>query len=239
MADAPDLKRTWQIPERLRLELLAALARDPDHTERMSYEEFLAWANEDTHAEWVDGRIVMPSPVSLRHQQIKNFLFAVLSKHAALFDAGIVTDGPFQMKMARNGREPDILFVAKAHLARLKTTYLDGPADIAIEIVSPESGARARGEKFYEYAEAGVAEYWLIDSTIGQAVFYRLDARNAYVQEPNDPSGVFRSQALPGFWLDVTWLWQEPLPEPETALLQIDGEVYRTYLRELLGLDGS
>jgi hypothetical protein len=25
--------------------------------------------------------------------------------------------------------------------------------------------------------------------------------------------GVYHSEALPGFWLRVEWLWQEPLPK--------------------------
>ena len=65
MAEPAEPKRVWQIPERLRLELLAALSTDPQQSERMTFEEFLAWADEDTHAEWVDGRVVMPSPASL------------------------------------------------------------------------------------------------------------------------------------------------------------------------------
>lgn len=39
------------------------------------------------------------------------------------------------------GREPDLLFVSKGHLHRLKETYLEGPADLIIEIVSAESRA--------------------------------------------------------------------------------------------------
>lgn len=31
----------------------------------VSFEQFLAWADEDTHAEWVDGRVVLMSPVNL------------------------------------------------------------------------------------------------------------------------------------------------------------------------------
>lgn len=54
-------------------------------------------------------------------------------------------------------------FVASEHLDRLKETYLDGPADLVVGIVSPDSVGRDRGEKFYEYAQGGVPEYWLID----------------------------------------------------------------------------
>jgi len=32
------------------------------------------------------------------------------------------------------------------------------------------------------------------------------------------------SRILPGFWLEVGWLWQEPLPAADDELLQIMGE---------------
>ena len=38
--------------------------------EKLSYEEFLDWCDEDTLAEWVDGEITMYSPASNRHQDL-------------------------------------------------------------------------------------------------------------------------------------------------------------------------
>jgi len=52
--------------------------------------------------------------------------------------------------------------------------YLAVPADIAIEIVSPQTVARDRGEKYYEYARGAVREYWLIDPEARWAEFYHL-----------------------------------------------------------------
>ena len=40
---------------------------------------------------------------------------------------------------------------------------------------------------------------------------YQLGEDGRYQPMPLD-DGVFRSQALPGFWLRMEWLWQEPLP---------------------------
>lgn len=202
--------------------------------ETMSYEAFLEWADEDTLAEWVDGRVIMNSPASLRHQDIINFLMEVLGTFVHIHDLGKVTDGPFQMKLAHSGREPDVLFVAKAHLDRLKPTLLDGPADLVIEVISPESGARNRGDKFYEYREAGIPEYWLIDPQLEQAEFYQLDDAGQYQAAIIGSDGIFRSRAVAGFWLRVNWLWQDPLPETSQVLLEIDPEGYGAHLREQL-----
>jgi Uma2 family endonuclease len=200
----------------------------------ISYEEFLDWADEDTLAEWVDGAIVMTSPASRRHQKIVNFLVAILSAFSEIHSLGEVIDGPFQMKLGRSGREPDVLFVAQAHLDRFRPTYLDGPADLVIEVVSPESAGRDRGDKFYEYREAGIPEYWLIDPQLQQAEFYQLDAAGRYQNIAPDAAGVYCSRVLPGFWLRVDWLWKEPLPDATQALLTIDRPAYSRYLQERL-----
>src|SRR5262249_25436825 len=111
---------------------------------RMSYEEFLDWCDEDTLAEWVDEYVIMTSPASEPHQTIVDFLVQVLGIYVQQRDLGRVLSAPFQMKLsaARSGREPDLLFIPLENLWRLQRTYLDGPADLAIEVVSPESRLR-------------------------------------------------------------------------------------------------
>lgn len=201
--------------------LLAATMIPP-----MNYEEFLAWADEDTLAEWVDGEVIMTSPASKQHQEISGFLFKTLSTYVEANDLGTVIQPPFQMKLAKSGREPDLIFVAKEHLERLKPTHLDGPADLVVEIVSPESVGRDRGEKFYEYEQSGIPEYWLLDPQVKRGEFYQLGTNNQYHLIPLDAEGVYRSRQLPGFWLLVEWLWQEPLPAAEDVMLEVGGESY-------------
>ncbi len=177
---------------------------------KMTYEEFLAWADEDTLAEWVDGEVIMTSPASRQHQEIGGFLYKLLSTYAEMRGLGVVLPPPFQMKLARSGREPDLLFIANAHLDRLKETHLDGPADLVVEITSPESLGRDRGEKFYEYEEAGIPEYWLIDPPREEAEFYQLDERGHYRLVALDTEGKYHSRILAGLWLPLSWLWSPP-----------------------------
>lgn len=110
----------------LRLQILALLASEPQPKATMTYDEFLAWANEDTLAEWVDGRVVLASPVGLRHQEIVNFLVGVLSGFARLHGLGRVLNGSFQMKLAHSGREPDVLFVGADHSTASRRPILTG-----------------------------------------------------------------------------------------------------------------
>ncbi|MBI3944955.1 MAG: Uma2 family endonuclease [Armatimonadetes bacterium] len=181
---------------------------------KLTYEEFLAWLDEETWAEWVDGEVVRMSPVNFEHQETARFLLNLLSFWVDFHNSGAIQYEPFLMKTGPNlpGRSPDILFVAEEHRDRLRQTYLDGPADLVVEVISPESRARDRGEKFYEYEQGGVREYWLIDPTRKQAECHQLGADGIYRTIPAGADGVYRSAVLPGLWIRVDWLWQDPLP---------------------------
>lgn len=193
----------------LRRRLLEALLA-PSQPRQMTYEEFLSWADEDTLAEWVDGGVAMYTPASDRHQDLAGFLITVMRIYTESRQLGIVRSAPFQMKLAHTGREPDLLFIAQEHQDRLKETYLDGPADLVVEIVSPESIGRDRGVKFYEYEEANIPEYWLIDPQREQAEFYQLDEQGRYCLVSPGAEGIYHSRVLPDFDLPVAWLWHPP-----------------------------
>ena len=181
---------------------------------RMTYEEFLTAADEDRPAEWIRGEVIYMSPASHLHQRIAAFLAAILQHYAQARGLGEVLAAPFQMKTGEElpGREPDVMFVATERLDCVRDTYLQGPADLAVEIISGESRSRDRGEKYYEYEAGGVREYWLIDPIRQQAEFYVLDEKGIYQLHRPDAEGKFRSVVFEGLWLEVAWLWQSPLP---------------------------
>ncbi len=187
----------------------------------LSIEQFLEWCEEDIQAEWVDGKIIIMSPASRKHQQIADFLSAILRIFSETKNLGLTISAPFSMRLDETSavREPDLLFISTANLHRLKETYLDGPADIAIEIVSPESIGRDREEKFVEYERVGIPEYWLIDPVHEQAEFYILKQGRYHLADISD--GIFRSQILPEFDLQTAWLWQNPLPNTLRVLREI------------------
>jgi Uma2 family endonuclease len=180
----------------------------------MSYPEFLNWPGENQHVEWVQGQVAPMSPISKEHSDAGLFLLNLIKHFVEARNLGEVLYEPFQMKTGPDlpGRAPDILFVAKANLNRLHRSHLEGPADLVVEIISPGSRALDRGEKFYEYEQGGVPEYWLIDPDRQQAEFYQMGADRIYRLTPEDDQGCYHSRALEGLWLKVAWLWQRPMP---------------------------
>lgn len=189
---------------------------------KVSYEEFLASLDDESPAEWVNGEVVSISPISDEHQLVASFLLTLLKVHVEHHSLGVVLYEPFQMKTGPDlpGRSPDVLFVSEEHRARIHSTFLDGPADVAIEVISPESRGRDRGEKFYEYEQGGVTEYWLIDPQRKQAEFHHRGEDGIYKPVPIAADAIFRSEVLPSLWLNVAWLWQRPLPKLLDVLKQ-------------------
>ena len=198
-----------------------------DREERlvMTYDEFLAWADEDVHAEWVNGEVIVFVSPNDRHQAIIGLLYKLMSIFTELFDLGVVRFAPFEMRAILDGpaREPDLLFIAREHLDWLMTQRLSGPADLVVDVVSESSASRDRNDKFFEYQEAGIPEYWMIDPRAGKERVdgYRLTAEGKYLAILPDERGRYHSIALPGFWFDPAWLWQEPLPNALPLLAAI------------------
>lgn len=178
----------------------------------LSYEEFLASCDEDTFAEWVNGRIVRYSSASMQHQDITHWLSTILRIYVENKNLGKVITAPFQMylKELKRGREPDIIFILNENINRLNTVYLSGPADLVVEIVSTESKIRDKEEKLKEYEKAHVKEYWIIDPIEKNAQFYILKNNTFTKIEP--VKGIYSSKVIYGFWIDLNWLFVSPLP---------------------------
>ncbi len=192
----------------------------PGQRRPMSLEDWLILADQGGPlTEWVDGEAIVFEMPSERHQELIGFLFVLLSWYTRKEHLGKVLFAPMPMRILSGSRwrEPDILFVAAAHAARRTGSSIDGPADLVVEFVSDDSVRRDAQEKFFEYAAAGVAEYWLIDGRPGhhEARFFLLGPDRSYAAADLDPHGRYHSPNLPGFWLDLAWLWQEPLPDPD------------------------
>src|SRR5689334_3716187 len=82
------------------------------------------------------------------------------------------------------GRSPDLPFIAQQRTALLQRTRLDGPADLAVEVISPESVQRDRETRFGEYERGGVREFWLLDPIARQADFFLLGEDGRYHSLP-------------------------------------------------------
>ena len=176
--------------------------------ERMTSEEFFRYAPEDQKAELIDGVMIMHSPPLVIHEKLFRFLFRLLAAYAEDHDLGEVLGSRTPVELeADQTYEPDILFVARERADIVETQGVFGAPDLVIEILSAGTVHHNRGSKFKAYERASVRELWLIDP-YGPAgtEFYQLQGKR-FVPVMPDRDGVLRSAAVPGFWIDVAWLW--------------------------------
>ncbi len=172
------------------------------------------------HYEWVGGIVFEMPPVLLEHNDMQEYLGDLLKVYFSFRPIGKITKDPFPMHLEGiSDRQPDIQVILGENQQNLTAKYMDGAADIVIEIVSPGSAAMDRGRKFEEYQRGGVPEYWIIDPQAEEALFYRLyhlDEKGIFkAQVVQD--GIYRTEQLPGLQLHVPTLWRDELP----SLMQV------------------
>lgn len=186
----------------------------PLPSEYLTFTEFLK-RYDGEYAEWLMGRAVAYGSLSSQHQEILSFLDVLLGLFLGITKLGKARLFGLMMYLGDDhpARQPDLMIILTDHLDRLTPNYLNGPADICVEIVSPESAERDYGAKFVEYEAAGVREYWLIDPQRQRAEFHHLTADGVYHRLPLDDMGRLVSNLLPGFVLDPSILWAESLPD--------------------------
>lgn len=178
----------------------------------MTDKEFFDISPDDHKAELIDGEMSVASPAAEPHESLFFFLIHILGSFVTEHDLGIVRGSRTAMRLSeKEVYEPDILFVVKERLSIMQRAFIDGPADLVIEILSRGTAHFDRGHKLANCALAGVREVWLIDPDKRTAEFYRLGGAR-YEPIPVSEEGIFRSQAVPGFWLRTAWLWKQPKP---------------------------
>ncbi|HEY7034944.1 MAG TPA: Uma2 family endonuclease [Thermomicrobiales bacterium] len=195
----------------------------------MSYGEFLERFDENAHVEWVNGEAIVHMPPVEPHQDVVTLLVTLLRFYVDLRGLGMVLTAPFELRLPTgSSREPDILFLSREHYDRRTRERWIGAADLLVEVQSDRTAKYDLHEKLLDYLRAGVREYWAIDSRPRVRSFraFLLTESGQYDEATLDERGRFRSTVLPGFWLDPSWFWQDPLPATVDLLMEIAPDAF-------------
>ena len=167
--------------------------------------------------EFTDGRVeflAMPTEV---HEAMVQFLLLALLDFVEKRKLGKVYSNGIRLRI-RPGkiRLPDVIFLHKDHFHARHNRVWDR-ADLVMEVVSDDPKDRARDyeEKLADYAEAKVAEYWIIDPEIGRVLVRRLNGDRYLVHGEFSGGQQAKSVLLDGFAIDVAALFAvaENIPE--------------------------
>src|SRR5438552_4009153 len=108
-----------------------------------SFDDFCSLIKEEQKADFINGVIYMASPENTDANELFMWLGGLMHDFAQVRDLGKVYGSRVAFRLDdKNGPEPDIAFVRKRRLARVKRGYVDGAPDLAVEIVSPDSVER-------------------------------------------------------------------------------------------------
>ena len=197
---------------------------------RMTEAEFVAWCGDDGWAEWGDGEVGTMNAVEADNSEVIGFAQHLIRGFVDAHQLGKVYAEPFQLRLPRQRRRrsPDVMFAATANLGRIRRMELNGPADLIVEVVSPDSRKRDRRDKFGEYQKLRVPEYWILDRAMRAWDGFALDDRGRYAPIPV-VRGKVHSRALPGLFFRPEWVWQLAYP-PVAPLLRQMARGRRTLL---------
>jgi Uma2 family endonuclease len=159
--------------------------------------------------EFTDGRVeFLPMPTEV-HEAIVQYLLLSLLQFAEHKTLGKVYSNGIRLRIRpRKVRLPDIIFLHKDHFHVRHNRVWDG-ADLVMEVVSddPKDHARDYETKVADYAEAKIAEYWIIDPERQLVIVHRLDGDSYAVSGQFSRGQQATSALLDGFTVDVEALF--------------------------------
>ena len=154
-------EKIWASPDAPR-QIEALYERLQDEKQRRH--DFREWITPNIKAEFINGEIVLHSPVKRRHWKVTDFLSRILSIFTSVKKLGTVGTEKVLIALTRNDYEPDLVFFSKEKADLFTDDQLLFPApDFVVEILSKGTSSKDKGIKKTDYAAHGVREYWIVD----------------------------------------------------------------------------
>ena len=174
------------------------------------YYTYEQWLDLDIEgrSELIGGQLYMMADPTSRHQkvvaellrQIANFL---LGKTCQVFPS------PFGVRLNETrdtAYEPDLVVICDP--SKIKHRGCVGAPDMVIEVLSPSTAQRDKVDKYYDYMQAGVKEYWIVDGENNFLDAYRL-VDGKYVQQTYFEKDNAPIQVLQGCEIDLSLVFEK------------------------------
>lgn len=166
---------------------------------------------EQEKAEFINGEVIIHSPVKKEHNEINGNLYKIIDTYVVEHDLGFVGIEKILIQFTRNDYEPDICYFNKQKTKKLKKDQSLFPVpDLIVEVLSKSTEKRDRGIKFEDYENHGVKEYWIVDPKKKIIEQYVL-SRNKYELRLKSKSGEVESAAIQNLKISIKSIFSSKL----------------------------
>lgn len=174
---------------------------------------FYAQVTEGDKAEFINGEVLIHSPVKLRHNQVSINLLMLLRTYVARHDLGLVGHEKMMISLTCNDYEPDLCFFTKAKAEQFAPNQMRFPApDFVAEILSTSTEANDRGTNYDDYAAHGIREYWIIDPQKEIVEQYGLQ-NDSYELFLKSGTGQLVGRVITGLTIPIRAIFDEDLKQ--------------------------
>ena len=198
-----------------------------DRIERQTYVadgpiDFATWLelSHTIDSELVRGVMIKRMSAQYPHEWIFSWLFTVLSGYVQNRKLGKVLGSRSAVKISEiDGRLPDILFVRTDNRDIIHDDAIYGVPDLVVEIVSKNDRPSDLVPLEADYRMIGVSEIVFIDPRRKRVRYLRKN-ETAY-EESFLTTGQLAFVSVPGFWIELEWLFLEEKPDGFTVTKQL------------------
>lgn len=171
--------------------------------EKERRKEFYDWVTPSIKAEFIDGDIIVHSPVRSKHSVVLMNLVKFIGIYVDIHELGYIGVEKIMCRFPRNDYEPDLCFFKKeiADTFHDKQTIFPVP-QLIVEILSNSTENRDRGVKFQDYQANGVKEYWIVDAEMEIVEQYVL-SDDEYKLQKHTKKSILESPTLNSFKVNI------------------------------------
>ena len=145
-----------------------------------TYEDYRRLPDDGRRYEIIQGTLFVTGAPDYDHQFVVHKLHRLLGNPVEENGWGLVLGAPFEVLLPcgiATPVQPDILFFRSGNGPESGDASFAGVPDLIVEVLSPSTRRRDEGIKLESYEEAGVPEYWLVDSRGRTVLVYTLVER--------------------------------------------------------------
>jgi len=178
--------------------------------EQKRRDQFYNDITENDKAEFINGEVIIHSPVMLRHSKASFNLAKLLDVYVTKHQLGNVSHEKIMITLTRNDYEPDVCFFKKEKSQHFKEDQCLFPApDLVVEVLAKSTQKNDRGIKYKDYETHKIEEYWIVDPEQKTLEQYQLNKEHQYELTVKSNNGTIHSSSIKGFNFDIEAIFDD------------------------------